>query len=137
MHTTQIQVRFNDTDALGHINNTVFFNYFDLGKTDYFGMLHKRNYFLDPIDVIIAHVEADFVASGFLQEQLAVQSEITKIGNKSMTLFQQVIDVNSGAVKCRCNTVMVGYDFENKCTIPISQKWRDAIERENNKNKTI
>lgn len=137
MHTTKIQVRFNDADALGHINNAVYFNYFDLGKTDYFRMLHGKNYFLDPIDIIVAHVDADFVEASFLHEQLAVQSEITKIGNKSMTLYQQVIDMKTNAVKCRCNTVMVGFDFVNKCTIPISQKWRDAIERENNKKQTI
>jgi len=133
MHTTKIQVRFNDADALGHVNNSIFFNYFDLGKTDYFRMLHGKNYFLDPIDIIVAHVDADFVAPAFLNEDLAVQSEITKIGNKSMTLFQQVINLKDNTVKCKCNTVMVGYDFEGKHTIPISQKWRDAIEKENNK----
>lgn len=133
MHTTQIQIRFNDADALGHINNSVYFNYFDLGKTDYFGMLHDKNYFLEPIDIIVAHVEADFVEASLLHENLAVQSEITKIGNKSMTLYQQVINATTNVVKCKCTTIMVGYDFNGKHTIPISQQWRDAIERENNK----
>ncbi len=137
MHTTKIQVRFNDADALGHINNSVYFNYFDLGKTDYFSMLHGKNYFLEPIEIIVAHVDADFVEAAFMHEQLAVQSEITKIGNKSIALYQQVIDLKTNAVKCRCNTVMVGFDFANKCTIPISQKWRNAIEKENNKKQTI
>ena len=137
MHTTKIQIRFNDADALGHINNSVYFNYFDLGKTDYFRTLHGKNYFLDPIDIIVAHVDADFVQAGFLHEDLAVQSEITKIGNKSMKLFQQVINLKDNTIKCKCNTVMVGYDFDAKTTIPISQKWRDAIEKENKKIKDI
>lgn len=132
MHTTPIQLRFNDADALGHVNNSVYFNYFDLGKTDYFRMLHGKDYFLEPIEIIVAHVEVDFIAPVVLSDSIAVQTEITKIGNKSMTLFQQVIDAKTGDVKCKCTTIMVGFDFKKKETIKISDKWRIALERANN-----
>ena len=33
---TAIQMRFNDIDMLGHLNNTSYFEMFDLGKNDYF-----------------------------------------------------------------------------------------------------
>ena len=35
-HTLPIQLRFNDVDKFGHVNNTVYFSFYDLGKTDYF-----------------------------------------------------------------------------------------------------
>ena len=31
-----IQMRFNDVDALGHVNNSMYQQYFDLGRVDYF-----------------------------------------------------------------------------------------------------
>lgn len=132
-HTTPIQLRFNDADALGHVNNSVYFNYFDLGKTDYFRALHGHNYYSDPIDIIIAHVEVDFLAPVFLTENIAVQTEIVKIGNKSMTLNQQVIDADNGNLKCTCKTIMVGFDFEKKTTIAIPDKWHIALYNYNNK----
>ena len=36
---TQVQLRFNDIDALGHVNNSVYFQFFDLAKTEYFAGL--------------------------------------------------------------------------------------------------
>ena len=35
-HRVPVQLRFNDADALGHINNSVYFSFYDLGKTEYF-----------------------------------------------------------------------------------------------------
>lgn len=35
-HTLPIQLRFNDVDKFGHVNNTVYFSFYDLGKTEYF-----------------------------------------------------------------------------------------------------
>ena len=34
-HTLPIQLRFNDVDKFGHVNNTVYFSFYDLGKTEY------------------------------------------------------------------------------------------------------
>lgn len=35
-HSVPVQLRFNDADALGHVNNSVYFTFYDLGKTEYF-----------------------------------------------------------------------------------------------------
>ena len=35
-HVTPIQIRFNDIDVIGHINNNAYLEYMDLGKTAYF-----------------------------------------------------------------------------------------------------
>ena len=35
-HALPIQLRFNDVDKFGHVNNTVYFSFYDLGKTEYF-----------------------------------------------------------------------------------------------------
>lgn len=132
MHTTPIQVRFNDADALGHINNAVYLTYFDMGKTDYFSMLHRRCYYTEPIDIIVAHVDIDFKAQGMLGEPLEVRTEITHIGNKSMNIHQQVVNHESGEIKCEGNTIMVGYDFTNHCSARISDNWRNAITNNDN-----
>lgn len=34
-HSTPIQIRFNDIDQLGHATNSVYQQYFDLGKMAY------------------------------------------------------------------------------------------------------
>lgn len=31
-HALPIQLRFNDVDKFGHVNNTVYFSFYDLGR---------------------------------------------------------------------------------------------------------
>ncbi len=122
-----IQLRFNDTDALGHVNNSTYFSFYDLGKTEYFRAVRGTNFFQEKVDIVVAHVEVDFIEPVFLSDEIAVQTRVTNIGSKSFNLEQQIVDLKKNSIKCRCNTVMVGFDFEHNCTIPISDIWREAI----------
>ena len=37
-----LQIRFNDVDKFGHVNNTIYFQFYDSGKTDYVSTVCKR-----------------------------------------------------------------------------------------------
>ena len=41
-HRMKVQIRFNDIDTLGHVNNAVYFTNFDLGKAKYFSELVQQ-----------------------------------------------------------------------------------------------
>ena len=63
-HSVPVQLRFNDADALGHVNNSVYFSFYDLGKTEYFktingGVVPKE------IDIVVAHAEVDLLCLYF------------------------------------------------------------------------
>lgn len=126
-HSVPIQLRFNDTDSLGHINNSVYFSFYDLGKTSYFLTVCGAEMTPDKIDVVIAHVDIDFLEPIFLNDKIAVQTAVSKIGTKSFVLDQRIITLDTQQVKCTCSTVMVGYDFKKHETIQISDEWRLAI----------
>ncbi|HCO67439.1 MAG TPA: acyl-CoA thioester hydrolase [Dysgonomonas sp.] len=122
-----IQIRFNDIDALGHINNNVYFSFFDLGKTTYFEDL-KASYvsWTDGI-VVIARIEVDFIAPVFYKEQIVVDSKITKIGNKSAVFMQQIRNSITNEIKCRAMSVVVTYNPKTMTAMPIPAIWRNAI----------
>ena len=42
-HKMPIQIRFNDVDRYGHVNNNAYFSYYDLGKVDYFNAVMKHD----------------------------------------------------------------------------------------------
>lgn len=122
-----VQIRFNDIDALGHINNNVYFSFFDLGKTTYFEDL-KASYvsWTDGI-VVIARIEVDFIAPVFYKEQIVVDSKITKIGNKSAVFMQQIRNSITNEIKCRAMSVVVTYNPKTMTAMPIPAIWRNAI----------
>lgn len=126
-HNVKLQLRFNDADSLGHINNSVYFSFYDLGKTEYFRTVKGYSFYDDPIDLVVAHVEVDFMKPVFLNDTVSVYTRVTRMGNKSMNLEQKIIDEISHDVKCVCNTVMVGFDFTSNETIEISNQWRELV----------
>jgi len=126
-HSTPIQLRFNDFDALGHVNNSVYFSFYDLGKTCYFNQIMPDMSESKEVGVVIANIHVSFLLPVYPGEKVAVETAVVEIGNKSFKLLQQLIDLDSKEVKCICHTVMVCFDAKTKTTRPISDEWRKAM----------
>lgn len=126
-HELPIQVRFNDVDILGHVNNSVVISYFDLGKVAYFEALGHRNVRTDEGGLVIVNVNVDFMSPIFMDDDLVVKSKIFQIGNKSLKLLQVIFDKKSQRIKSVCRTVMCGFDPKANTSFPIKEEWRDMI----------
>jgi acyl-CoA thioester hydrolase len=126
-HTTPIQLRFNDFDALGHVNNSVYFSFYDLGKTSYFSEVMPDVVTNREVGVVIGHIEVSFLLPVYPGENVSVQTAVVEVGTKSFKLLQRLVDVETGEVKCICQTVMVCFDAKTKTTRPVSDTWRKAM----------
>ena len=125
-HTLPIQLRFNDVDKFGHVNNTVYFSFYDLGKTEYFSSVCK-NVDWSKEGIVVVHIEANFLSQIFGTDNVAVQTAVTEIGTKSFNLVQRVIDIKTEEVKCICTSVMVYFDLEKHESKPLSEEFIEAI----------
>ena len=125
-HVMPIQLRFNDLDRLGHVNNAVYFSFYDLAKTHYFTDVFGTIDWEEHV-TIIASLHSDFYAPIFFDEKIAVETAVVEIGNKSFKLLQRGVNTETGEVKCSCETVMVGYNLKTLQAEPIPQEWKDAF----------
>jgi len=125
-HVLPLQIRFNDVDKFGHVNNTVYFQFYDTAKTDYIATVCKGVDW-ERLAIVVVKIEAEFVAQIKGNDHIAGRTRIVKIGNKSFHLEQDVIDSDTHEVKSRCFSVMVLYDLERQQTISLPDKWRKAI----------
>ena len=125
-HVLPLQIRFNDVDKFGHVNNTVYFQFYDTAKTDYIATVCKGVDW-ERLASVVVKIAAEFVAQIKGDDHIAGRTRIVKIGNKSFHLEQDVIDTNTQEVKSRCLSVMVLYDLERQQTIPLPDEWRRAI----------
>ena len=125
-HILPLQIRFNDVDKFGHVNNTIYFQFYDTAKTDYIAAVCKG---IDwgNLAIMVVKIEAEFMAQIKADSRIAGRTRVVKIGNKSFHLEQDVIDVDTLEVKSRCISVMVLYDLENQKTIPLPDEWRRAV----------
>lgn len=121
-----LQIRFNDVDKFGHVNNTVYFQFYDTAKTDYIASVCKGVDW-ERLAIVVVKIDAEFVAQIKANDHIAGRTRVVKIGNKSFHMEQDVIDVDTQEVKSRCFSIMVLYDLEHQQTIPIPDEWRQAI----------
>ncbi len=122
-----IQVRFNDIDVQGHVNNSVYFNYFDLGRLDYFGSIFGHDLDARENGVIIASTKTDYLKEVGLHDPIEVITKVVRLGNKSFDILQQVRNRETKSVHCESTTVMVCYNFLTHEPIPMSVEWKKAI----------
>lgn len=121
MHTTQpleatYEVRFCETDALGHVSNTVLVQWFEAARDPVFRM------FTPELDLahwplILAGYQVDFHQQMFYGQPVTIKTYIGRIGNSSFTTVQQVWQ--AGKHCATGTTTMVHFDYQAQRAAPI------------------
>lgn len=127
-HSMPVQIRFNDVDQYGHVNNNAYFAYYDLGKQDYLMHVLRVNYRTSEVVPVIANINADFIIPIFHGDDIVVETRVSHLGHKSFTLQQRAINRATGLEVCRCATVMVCFNQRTKQSADIPAEFRQAIE---------
>ncbi|MCM1505405.1 MAG: acyl-CoA thioesterase [Muribaculum sp.] len=126
-HSVAVQTRFNDADMFGHINNSVFMQFFDLGKVNYFEAALGKDFMKSGLSIVIVNINCNFVSPAFLEEPLTVLTQTVHIGEKSIALDQRIINTETGDVKCTAHTILAGYDIKTLKSIEIPDFAKTAL----------
>lgn len=130
MITTPIQLRFNDIDIQGHMYNGQYQHIFDLGKNAYFEQVLGIEQMDGAETVVTASATTNFYVPVGLKDQIVIRTGVERIGTKSFTVFQQMVDAQTGVVKADSRTVLVGWNAVAKESFAIPEAWREKIRRE-------
>ncbi|MCX6256566.1 MAG: acyl-CoA thioesterase [Bacteroidia bacterium] len=126
-HNILVQIRFNDIDILGHVNNGVYQNYFDLAKVGYFNFTLNGIIDWKKSGLVLAKITIDYIKPVYLEETIAVQSKVIKFGNKSLEMMQQIINSSTGEIKATALSVMVGFNYFDNEAMQIPGNWKERI----------
>jgi len=124
-----IEVRYGDLDPQGHVNNAKHLTYFEQARIAFMvelGLFTKDQSFME-IGVILADVHITYHAPVYFGEHIKVGVRISKMGNKSMTWEQNIVDAKTGKVLAKGEVVLVTYDYREEKTINIPHEWREKI----------
>jgi acyl-CoA thioester hydrolase len=110
-------VRWDDLDAMGHVNNATYLTYIQ----------ETRFLWLSNVEMVVARAEVDFlepiyVGGRFVDVTLWVES----IGNSSFVLAYEVLGDN-GVVHARVKTVQVTISPETKKSRPLKDSEREFL----------
>jgi len=126
-HVTPVQIRFNDIDIMGHVNNAVHQYYYDYARLQYFRDVFGRLISWNEQALVLASIHVNYQEPIGLDEQIEVHTRITRIGNKSIGMAQRIVSTHTGTVKSYSESVLVGYDRKKGATFSIPQEWRERI----------
>jgi acyl-CoA thioester hydrolase len=117
-------VMFADIDAFGHVNNAVYFTYFEWGRTQLWFELTQWGGATD-IGFIVARAECDF------KKQLALEpiEILTRIGTMGTSSLEFLCEIRtaSGEVAATGRVVTVLFDWERNAKTPISEDLRRKV----------
>lgn len=124
MFTETVEPRFSETDALGHINNTVLPIWFEKAREPIFRFFTPD---LDPKkwELIIARIEVDFKAEILLTGKVELRTWLERIGSSSMTVVQQA--VQNDVVCAEGKAALIHYDWQARKPSPIQDDIRDKL----------
>ena len=128
-HISPLQIRFNDFDNLGHTNNSVYQQYFDLGRLAYFNDVLDEQMDWKDEGLILVSITIDFQKPIKLYEHAIVRTKIYHLGNKSLKMSQEIFNQTTGEVAASSKSTMVGYSNNTESSIPIPERWRKKIAR--------
>ncbi len=126
-HEEKIQIRFNDIDVLGHVNNAVQLNYYDYGKMKYFETMKHGLINWHEAELVIVNLNINFFVPIFMGDDIRVRTKIYEIGRKSVKLIQVLYDEKTKQIKSMCDAVMCGFDVRTNTSTLISEEWRRLI----------
>ena len=126
MLTTRIIPRFNDTDALGHINHAVVAMWFETARRPLFELFVPG---LSPKDwnLIVVRIEIDYKRQLLYQEDVEVKTFIHKLGHSSFGVTQQAWQ--GGKLCAEGKSVLVHFDYKAEQSLPIQGSLRMELEK--------
>ena len=122
-----IEVRFRDTDAMGHVNNAVYLTYFEQARAAYYRAVTGRSFEgldADPVSIILAHAAVDFRSQAYFGERLLVACRTSWVGRSSFALeYRITADDDSprgaGRLVAEGETILVTFDYATQRPVPI------------------
>ena len=122
-HRTPVQIRFNDIDMFGHLNNSVYLQFADLAKMRYFMQFMVGKFDPMRLGLVVANINCDFYHPAYVQEKLEVLTQVVSIATSSLVMEQRIVNAD-GQVKCICTTIMVSFDPRTATSVPVTDQWR-------------
>ncbi|MDP5135757.1 acyl-CoA thioesterase [Rheinheimera baltica] len=116
--------RFSDTDALGHINNTVFAVWFEGARQNVFKIFSPALN-LQQWPLIIASIKLDYHAQTHFGAEVELRTYISRMGNSSFDVYQEAWQ--NGVKTVSGTAVMVHFNYATSAAVPISAEQKHQL----------
>jgi acyl-CoA thioester hydrolase len=123
----RLSVRFRDCDAMGHVNNAVYFTYLEQCRLTFWRELTGAPTPLTRL--IIARAECDYRAPAHFGDELEVRLKVGEVGRSSFSLEYEIVHMADDRLIATGKTVMVSYDYEAGKSMELPDATRQLLQQ--------
>jgi acyl-CoA thioester hydrolase len=134
-HRREMEVRFGDTDAMGHVNNAVYLTYIETARVAWWSEVTGEPIVREPgraESLILAEADIAFRAPIFHGEMVVVETRATGVGRTSLRVEHRLTagrPDEASRLVATCRTVIVRYDYDAERPVPFALDTIERIER--------
>jgi len=122
VHSTTIPIRWGDMDALGHVNNTVYFRYMEQARIEWLDAVRERIGPFPGLGVVIVNASCTFIEPLEYPGTVEVRMFVGKPGRSSVEshyeLWKEGRKYAEGAAK------IVWIDLKTQRSAPLPERLR-------------
>jgi len=133
-HRTSVEVRFADTDAMGHVNNAVYLTFVEAARVGWWMATTG-----EPLEreagraegLILAEIEVAFRSPVFFGETVVLETRAERLGRTSLAIVHRLTASRPGGpvrLVATCRSVIVRYDYVTETTVPWGAGLIEAVE---------
>lgn len=120
VHTTEIQVRWCDMDAFGHVNNSVYLSYFEMARIDWWHSITPKDLQFQDVGPVIVTANCTFLKAILYPETIIVSLFVGPAGRSSYDCFYKIHSKNQADVLyAEGTTKVVWVDRQLEKSIPL------------------
>lgn len=128
-YTVEIATRWEDNDAYGHINNVVYYSFFDTAVNRYLIKEGKLDIHNGQIVGYVVSSQCQYVAPAAYPETIYVGLRVVKLGRSSVTYGLSVYAGDDRRRVAHGTFVHVFVDRKTDRAVEIPSELRDALNR--------
>lgn len=126
---TSLPVQWGDQDAFGHVNNIVYFRWFESSRIDFLNDCHTDVTMKGAgIGPILASINCEFRRQLRFPDTVYVGSKVTRVGRSSADIAHAVVSREQGEIVAAGTSVVVIFNYEAQRVTRIPEDLRKQFE---------
>ncbi|MDR5737944.1 thioesterase family protein [Caballeronia sp. LZ016] len=126
-HFLSISTRWSDNDVYGHVNNVVYYSYFDTVVNEYLLRAGVLDFTEGETIGLVVETRCNFFASVVFPQRIDAGLRVEKLGNTSVRYEVAIFAEDSDQAAAQGHFVHVYVDRETRRPVPLPAPLVDAL----------
>ncbi len=126
-----LPVQWGVQDAFGHVNNVIYFRWYESARIDYLNLLDVEGFHVERthsnVGPIVASIKCDYKKQLKFPDTVHVATKISRFGNTSIQIDHAVYSEAHQAISTTGESITVVFDYDANKPVRVPAALRKAV----------